>query len=208
MNDFDEFWSLYPRRISKRTAQKACGVEGCGKEVKATGLCSSHYNKKARYGDVHGGQDVSNRGRSIMWLQDALSASDDECKIWPIAPTHDGYAVFSLNGKRLKAHQFCCEYANGPRPIGLEASHECGVSLCCNPRHLSWKTHAENIADKHRHGTALLGERHHHARLTEAQVLEIRSQRGKISRKSLAGMYGVARATIDNVIDRTTWTHI
>lgn len=27
MNDFDEFWSLYPRRISKRTAQKAWDKE-------------------------------------------------------------------------------------------------------------------------------------------------------------------------------------
>lgn len=30
MNDFNEFWSLYPRRVSKRTAQKAWD-----KEVKA-----------------------------------------------------------------------------------------------------------------------------------------------------------------------------
>lgn len=27
MNDFNEFWSLYPRRVSKRTAQKAWDKE-------------------------------------------------------------------------------------------------------------------------------------------------------------------------------------
>jgi hypothetical protein len=27
----------------------------------------------------------------------------------------------------------------------LEASHLCDVSMCCNPRHLEWLTHAENV---------------------------------------------------------------
>lgn len=27
----------------------------------------------------------------------------------------------------------------------LEASHWCDVSMCCNPRHLDWMTHAENL---------------------------------------------------------------
>lgn len=27
----------------------------------------------------------------------------------------------------------------------LEASHSCDVSMCCNPRHLEWLTHADNV---------------------------------------------------------------
>lgn len=27
----------------------------------------------------------------------------------------------------------------------LEAAHTCDVSLCCNPKHLEWQTHAENV---------------------------------------------------------------
>lgn len=204
MNDFNEFWSLYPRRVLN---QKCCSVERCDNPIKSKGLCSSHYNKLARYGDVTGGSKTAN-GERVRWLQSALRAETDECVFWPFKPTHDGYAVFKLKNRTIKAHQFSCEYANGPRPDGLEASHECGKSLCCNPRHLNWKTHAENIADKRKHGTALIGERHHQARLTEAQVLEIRSLRGEVSRKALASKYGVGRATIDNIVDRATWTHI
>lgn len=27
----------------------------------------------------------------------------------------------------------------------LEASHLCDVSMCCNPQHLEWLTHTENV---------------------------------------------------------------
>lgn len=30
----------------------------------------------------------------------------------------------------------------------MDASHTCDVSLCCNPEHLEWKSHAENIAEQ------------------------------------------------------------
>lgn len=30
----------------------------------------------------------------------------------------------------------------------LDAAHMCDVSLCCNPEHLKWKTHADNISDQ------------------------------------------------------------
>lgn len=31
---------------------------------------------------------------------------------------------------------------------GLEASHECDDSRCCNPRHLAWKSHTANVVEQ------------------------------------------------------------
>ncbi len=30
----------------------------------------------------------------------------------------------------------------------MEASHSCDVSLCCNPEHLEWQTHTENVTSQ------------------------------------------------------------
>lgn len=30
----------------------------------------------------------------------------------------------------------------------LEASHTCDMSLCCNPEHLEWQTHTENVTSQ------------------------------------------------------------
>lgn len=52
------------------------------------------------------------------------------------------------------------------------------------------------------------GVEHHNVVLTEAEVLEIRANPNKLSQYALAALYGVARATVQNVIERTTWKHL
>lgn len=64
------------------------------------------------------------------------------------------------------------------------------------------------MADAKRHGTLLgpRGERQGGAKLTEAQVHEIRRRRGEgESRKSLEQAFGVAGATISNIVSRKNW---
>jgi DNA invertase Pin-like site-specific DNA recombinase len=53
----------------------------------------------------------------------------------------------------------------------------------------------------------LHGEAHPNARLTRAQVVEIRAE-GKVpgtSRAWLAKRYGVSRTTVDNIVRGVTW---
>jgi group I intron endonuclease len=54
------------------------------------------------------------------------------------------------------------------------------------------------------------GEKAHQHKLTEPEVLEIRSTYvpWEISRQKLADKYGVSRSSIQNIIERTTWRHL
>jgi len=66
------------------------------------------------------------------------------------------------------------------------------------------------MADKHRDGTHICGERQWLARLTETAVLAIRTRyaAGDGSQGSLAREYGVAREVVRAVVSGLTWKHV
>lgn len=74
---------------------------------------------------------------------------------------------------------------------------------------LEWSTGHDN--EKHAHANGLKtgrGSQNANARLTAAQVLEIRASADTKSPDELAALYGVGKTTIVNVISRKTWLHI
>jgi hypothetical protein len=90
--------------------------------------------------------------------------------------------------------------------------HTCDVPSCVRPDHLWLGSPADNSRDmvaKGRHRTSY-GEEARKARLTEAQVREIRARYvpGSITFVQLAKEYGVNHGTIQHVIHRRTWKHI
>jgi len=125
-------------------------------------------------------------------------------------PGTGGYLRFTTfeNGKwqQVSVHVMVCEAFHGRREQGMQAAHANGIKTDNRPENLSWKTSKENEADKRRHGLALLGERHHQHKLTEDQVIAIRSS--DESGASLAHKYGVTSATISCVRLRKSWRHL
>lgn len=186
-----------------------CAIEGCSGQREVRHLCENHYAKLKRAGVSFVGMPFIKPSASHHFLVDLLSSpQNNECVLWPLSQT-EGYGHLGYKSKTYRVHVLVCEAVHGPKPMAsLHAAHECGNSLCCNPRHLSWKTAFENAQDKLRHGTAMRGVRHHQAKLTEDDVLAIRSLRGKVTRKNIALQFGIGRATVDNVIDKTTWKHL
>ena len=69
-------------------------------------------------------------------------------------------------------------------------------------------TLADNMADKVAKGRQARGEGYGFARLTEADMREIR-QVGRAERQvDLASRFGVQQTTISRVLRRDTWAHV
>ena len=136
--------------------------------------------------------------------------NDDECWEW------NGYAIdnrgrFNINGKIYKAHRISYYLANRNLPeYPLQVRHKCKIKLCVNPNHLESGTHTENMQDKYRDKTILIGENHQNSKLTEQQVLEIRTKYipYKYSSIKLANEYNVSDRLILKIINNKLWKHI
>ncbi len=123
------------------------------------------------------------------------------------------YVVLFKVGKRKKhrVHVLVLEAFVSPRPSPeMHGTHDDGKTANNRLDNLVWKTPAQNIADKFRHGTMARGERIAVSKLTADEVIAIRSagahKRGDLT--NLARQYGVSRPAIANIISRKVWTHV
>ena len=120
-----------------------------------------------------------------------------------------GYGVFNIGGEVYTAHNLVCTWAHGAKPYEKAvAIHSCDNPSCCNPRHLSWGTQYENLADAREKGRMdCRGEKHWQKKLTEVQVREIRQAKG-VSQRKLAERYGVCQQHISKVVTGGSWQHV
>ena len=132
----------------------------------------------------------------------------EECIIWPYGKNGDGYGTVRSDGREQMAHRCALISTTGPAPAGMEAAHgPCHTRACVNPRHLSWKTRTQNEADKVRDGTSGRGEANVRSKLTESEVLTIRSEHaaGGVSYSMLGRRFNVSPYTIGNIVRRQAW---
>lgn len=127
--------------------------------------------------------------------------------------TKDGlrYGVFWVGCLPLLAHRMALYLTTNVDLTNLLVLHSCDWPPCCNPEHLSVGDDAANNADMIFKGRQvyLAGQYHGNAKLTDAQVLEIRHLRAAGERlKPLGKQYGVAAASIARICRREAWKHI
>lgn len=189
------------------SADRHCTVEGCKKAHYARGFCVAHWERNRRHGSPTGGS--TSKGAAKSFLRDAIAAKTDDCVFWPFSDNGSGYGLITIGGKRQYVHRLVCEAEHGPGGI-LDAAHSCGNGHkgCVNPKHLSWKTRIENMADSLAHGTRIRGERHYATKLTEADIWNIRSQSERLTHDEIAQRFGVSRATIGRIVARQVWRHV
>jgi hypothetical protein len=96
----------------------------------------------------------------------------------------------------------------GPRPPGLEVRHLCGNPLCCSPAHLVYGTRAQNIADMMAHGRGPIGVRNGSAKLTAAQVTELRAPGPIETARAAAARMGVKLETIRKARNGHTYPQV
>lgn len=191
------------------TALPRCSIPNCDRPTRARGWCNGHWIRWSRYGDPLAGQQ--NRDAASRYLHEiVLPHKDaDECLLWPYSKTSDGYGRIGVNGKRVASHRLVCRMVHGEPPTKKhEVAHSCGKGHlgCVNPQHLSWKTRAENFADKLTHDTHNRGERNGYAKITEAQARQALSLRGKVNRHKIAKITGISVSNVSHIHRGDSWS--
>lgn len=127
------------------------------------------------------------------------------CMLRP-GPKVSGHLTVALGrGGSRQVHALVLEAFVGPRPHRHEARH-----LDDDPRNnhlanLRWGTRSENLHDAVRNGKKPVGERHHGAKLKDADIPTIRSFFGALPYAEIARRYGVTEATIRQIKDGRSW---
>jgi len=142
------------------------------------------------------------------------------CLLWHGPVSHNGYGTAKSGGGKVRVHRVACWAAHGaPTEERNFALHSCHTPSCYNPLHLRWGNNKENMADKKADGTNNHGENHQGSKLTEEQVLEIRSTAAaqahlpmhhpdRSSQRLLGSIYGVHQVQIGNIIRGTRWAYL
>jgi len=121
----------------------------------------------------------------------------------------NGYRSFVMAGGACKTvHVAVCTAFHGPRPTSVhEAAHRNGIKTDNRSDNLRWSTRAENEADKIPHGVSNRGTRHGMAKLTAAEVAEIRDllAAGRMTQWQIAGRYGVTDTAVRSIKTGKTW---
>ena len=133
-----------------------------------------------------------------------------ECWEWIGSRQQNGYGLFWFDYKMRLAHRFAFWFSTGIDPDDLCVCHSCDNSSCVNPAHLWLGTHYDNKQDSIAKGREAHGEMLPQAKLTEVEVIEIRRQHatGHYTCEELSKEYNVNAASIGNIINRKSWTHI
>jgi len=127
--------------------------------------------------------------------------TDDACWLWTACTHRNGYGKFSTPFTD-RAHRVSWILTYGVVPT-LYVCHTCDNRLCINPRHLFLGSAADNIYDKTQKGRQAKGTSHGMAKLTENQVLQIRTL--DLPQRAIASIYGVSQSLVCYIKGRKAW---
>ena len=199
-----------------------CAFATCQRFSKTRGYCSAHYHQRQRGRELSPLVLIDPDPVARFWAKvnrdgPTMLHMESPCWVWTGAENGRGYGRLGIGDVWVYAHRHSFILANGPLPEfpGTHAAcvlHRCDNPPCVRPDHLFLGTQRENLADMMRKGRAnqVRGERTRAARLTDAQVREIRTlyAAGILDGPKLAGRFGVDHSTVYAIINRRTWRHL
>ncbi|WP_157773087.1 HNH endonuclease [Rhodococcoides fascians] len=135
-----------------------------------------------------------------------------DCLEWVEYRDKDGYGRTTVRGQKDGAHRVAYRVHVGPIPDGKRVLHTCDNPPCINPDHLFLGDPVDNTRDMMTKGRnrISLGARNGFARVTEGQVLELRSlyATGATTYRELAAKFGLSIGGVADIVKRRNWKHI
>lgn len=145
-----------------------------------------------------------------FWARIARTENDDECWEWTGCKDRAGYGSVRWENVQMTAHRAVYTILYGNIAKGLVVRHSCDNRPCCNPKHLSLGTTADNVRDKIERGRQKHGEQLRNSKLTESNLKEaVRLYAtGDYSQRKLADMFGVRQSTIWEALNKKKWKRV
>lgn len=196
------------QRIGEENILK-CSIDGCLKEAVGRGWCHAHWKKWKAYGNPLARQRMSQFATLEQRFHDQfIPVTESGCWLWTGALTANGYGCLGDKYKTRSAHKVSYELHVGEVPSGMHVCHKCDVKSCVNPEHLYVGTGKQNYADARDRGRLRprRGETNPIAKLTTAQVLEIKSSNE--TGVDLARRFGLSPSTVCQIRKGLRWKHL
>lgn len=128
------------------------------------------------------------------------------CWLWTGALVEKGYGEVGYHGKRWYTHRLAYYLTHGEIPEDKDVCHHCDNPPCCNPEHLWADTREGNMKDAVSKGRIAHGSEHYAAKLTEANVAEIRKRVAAGEKQvALATEFGVSFQQISSIVSGKRW---
>lgn len=143
--DQGAFWGYVPEPIpAKPTLERSlvCTEPECERPVYKRTICRAHY--RAWLKDPSVVRPSQRTPEQRFWSYVDKTGS---CWLWTgSVNAKTGYARFmAAPGRRMDAHRYAFELANGSIPEGHDVHHACHVRHCVRPDHLQATTRSENL---------------------------------------------------------------
>lgn len=125
---------------------------------------------------------------------DMKEGDKDACWPWKgKTNAKDGRPYFTVEGKRRPSYSWVLELFTGKAPEeGNVARHNCDNPICCNPHHLVWGNHQDNMNDmkeRERHGVPK----------TVVRAIHTLSTKGR-TQQEIADLYGLSREAVSAIV--------
>lgn len=190
-------------RITSAPEPSAAHIHGTGLMLPCPACNGDPVSAPSRHSEPLGLAQAA-RGILLDKLMAHMEQNENGCWLWTGSVDADGYGMLKHGDRPYRAHRLAYRlFVGEPEHSVL---HKCDTPACFNPTHLYDGTHRDNARDAFARGQLARGERNGQAKLTEAQVAEVRRLYGQgVGPRELAERFGVHRQTIRLVIRGETW---
>lgn len=147
----------------------------------------------------------------LRFVSHVRVSAGSNCVEWVGAIIKGGYGAMYVNGRQRPVHRIAYAIRNGELPSGALVRHACDNRSCVNPDHLLLGRDSDNVRDmvERRGPNIVRGERQGRAKLTDADVIEIRRRRafGEKTR-DIANAFGISNPNVTRICLRHNWKHV